>query len=564
MMKAIFKLIVIVFFCLQTSSLYGLCFNNGLNNGPESNDTTEAINIEPDDPVLVMLDSLAKQKVFQNLDSRKESTTSPINDFSYGFVPEYSDSVYKERLEELNNLSPIELEYNSLVKSFIDVYNVRRRELTERILGLAELYFPYFEQQLDRYDLPLELKYIAVIESALNPVARSWAGATGIWQFMYGTGRLYGLNVNSYVDDRCDIIKSTQAACEHFADLYDVYDDWLLAIAAYNSGAGNVNRAIRRSGGVKDFWSIRGFLPRETRNYVPAFMAVAYVIEYSDHHNLYPTPPPFTNTDIDTLHINRKLSLRNVSKILDIPLEHLRYLNPSFRKNIIPGNDEDTYVFRIPSAYSGLFVSNEEEIYNYMTPEEIRQEELAAQFEETTVHVVRQGEVLGSIARRYGCTVNQIQRWNNLRGTLIRPGQRLVVRAPQPAETNISTDNNVHVVRSGESLGVIANRYRVTVDELKRWNDLSGSTIYSGQHLVVKPAEGKEDKETKESREGVADKAEIEEYTYKYYQIQDGDTLRDIAEKYPETTIDQIREINDLSNDALKPGEKIKISVQEE
>lgn len=564
MMKAIFKLIVIVFFCLQTSSLYGLCFNNGLNNGPESNDTTEAINIEPDDPVLVMLDSLAKQKVFQNLDSRKESTTSPINDFSYGFVPEYSDSVYKERLEELNNLSPIELEYNSLVKSFIDVYNVRRRELTERILGLAELYFPYFEQQLDRYDLPLELKYIAVIESALNPVARSWAGATGIWQFMYGTGRLYGLNVNSYVDDRCDIIKSTQAACEHFADLYDVYDDWLLAIAAYNSGAGNVNRAIRRSGGVKDFWSIRGFLPRETRNYVPAFMAVAYVIEYSDHHNLYPTPPPFTNTDIDTLHINRKLSLRNVSKILDIPLEHLRYLNPSFRKNIIPGNDEDTYVFRIPSAYSGLFVSNEEEIYNYMTPEEIRQEELAAQFEETTVHVVRQGEVLGSIARRYGCTVNQIQRWNNLRGTLIRPGQRLVVRAPQPAETNISTDNNVHVVRSGESLGVIANRYRVTVDELKRWNDLSGSTIYSGQHLVVKPPEGKEDKETKESREGVADKADIEEYTYKYYQVQDGDTLRDIAEKYPETTIDQIREINDLSNDALKPGEKIKISVQEE
>ncbi len=548
--------IFIFLFTFQT--LYGA----ETKNTDKKDNSADSLVISPDDPIVAMLDSLANLKVFRNLDVRRDTTPLLTSKFPHEFVPEYCDAVYKARFEELNNLSPIEYEYNASVKAFIDLYSKRRRDLTERIMGLAELYFPYFEEQLDRHNLPLELKYVAVIESALNPVARSRAGATGIWQFMFGTGRLYGLEVNSYVDDRCDVLKSTIAACEHFVDLYNMYDDWALAIAAYNSGAGNVNRAIRRSGGVKDFWSIRGFLPRETSNYVPAFMAVTYVMEYSDNHNLYPVPPPYIDHDIDTLHVNRLLSLRNVSKILDIPLEHLQYLNPSFRKNIIPGSENKTYVFRIPKEYSGLFVANEEEIYNYKTPEEVRQEELSAQLAETTVHVVRQGEVLGTIASRYGCTVREIQRWNNLRGTLIRPGQRLVVRQPQPARTNISTDNNVHVVREGESLGIIAKRYRVSVDLLKTWNNLKDGKIYPGQHLIVRYTEALTQANSKEKTE--SDKSETEEVTYIYHQVQPGDTLWDIAGKYPNTTINQIRELNNLTSSVLTPGQRLKVSVNEQ
>ncbi len=545
---------VLILLCISQT-----IFGNESRNDKKGDNSEETFVISPDDPIVAMLDSLANLKVFRNLDMRRDTTPPITGKFPPDFVPEYCDSVYKARFKELNNLSPIEYEYNATVKAFIDLYGKRRRDLTERIMGLAELYFPYFEEQLDRYNLPLELKYVAVIESALNPVARSRAGATGIWQFMYGTGRIYGLEANSYVDDRSDVIKSTIAACEHFVDLYNIYGDWALAIAAYNSGAGNVNRAIRRSGGVKDFWSIRGFLPRETSNYVPAFMAVTYVMEYSDNHNLYPAPTPYIDQDIDTLHVNKLLSLRNVSKILDIPLEHLQYLNPSFRKNIIPGSENKTYVFRIPQKYSGLFVANEEEIYNYKTPEEIRQEELSAQLAETTVHVVRQGEVLGTIARRYGCTVREIQRWNNLRGTLIRPGQRLVVRQPQPARTNIAANNNVHVVREGESLGIIANRYRVSVDYLRTWNNLAEDKIYPGQHLIVRYTEAKPISKAEGSSE-----SEKKDVSYIYHQVQAGDTLWDIANKYPGATISQIRELNNLIGSTLTPGQRLKVSVDEQ
>ena len=557
--KASITLCIMLFFISET------ILSNQANNDSKHYTTESTAVISPDDPIVVMLDSLASLNVFRNLDLRRD-TLPPLTDgFPADFVPEYCDSVYKARFEELNNFSPIEFEYNAIVKAFIDLYSQRRRDLTERIMGLSELYFPFFEEQLDKHNLPLELKYIAVIESALNPVARSRMGATGIWQFMYGTGRIYGLEVNSYVDDRSDVTKSTIAACEHFVDLYNIYDDWLLAIAAYNSGAGNVNRAIRRSGGVRDFWSIRGFLPRETSNYVPALMAVAYVMEYSDNHNLYPSPPPYTRLDIDTLHVNKILSLRNVSVLLDIPLDHLRYLNPSFRQNIIPGSQNKTYVLHIPKDYSGLFVANEEEIYNYKTPEEIRQEELAAQLSETTVHVVRQGEVLGTIAQRYGCSVREIQRWNNLRGTLIRPGQRLVVRAPQPATTNIVADNNVHVVRSGESLGLIANRYRVSINNLVAWNNLAKTTIYPGQHLIVRHPEGKIISETAEvkSSETIHEEKE-EDITYIYHRVEQGDTLLDIANKYPGISISEIQELNNLSNNELTPGQKIKITINEQ
>lgn len=467
---------------------------------PELADTSSVFVIAPDDPISAMLDSLSALNIFQNLNTRQDDGQHRHN-FPAGFVPAFSDSVYQERIQRMNDNSPFEFVYNAQVKAYIDLYGVRRRDLTERMLGLSQLYFPLFEEQLDRFDLPLELKYLAVIESALNPTARSRAGATGLWQFMYHTGRRYGLEVNNYVDDRSDVIRATIAACQHLNDLYKIYEDWSLVLSAYNAGPGNVNRAIRRAGGVKDFWRIANYLPRETRNYVPAFIAVTYVMEHAEEHNLYVVPPVYSYLDVDTIHVRQQLSLRTVSELLDIPMDNLRYLNPTYRKNIIPNNPENPYVLHLPKEYANLFVANEESIYNFRTPEEIRQEELAAIMEETTIHVVRSGDVLGSIARRYGTTVGEIQRLNNLRGTLIRPGQRLIVKAPADRPVATPSSANVHVVKSGETLGVIANRYRVSVNNLMEWNNLSNSTIRVGQQLIVRPPEGRSSASTERNSE---------------------------------------------------------------
>jgi membrane-bound lytic murein transglycosylase D len=454
-------------------------------------DTLTAPLIGPDDPIVAMLDSLASLQVFRNLDLLSDSGLERKHGFPPGFVPSFSDSVYNARIARMNAGSPFEFVYNAWVKTYIELYGTRRRELTERMLGLGALYFPFFEEQLDRFDIPLEMKYLAVIESALNPTARSRAGAGGMWQFMYHTGRLYGLNVNSFVDDRNDVTLSTIAAARHLSDLYDIYGDWSLVLAAYNAGPGNVNRAIRRAGGVRDFWLVRPYLPRETRNYVPAFIAVAYVMSHAEEHNLYPVPPPFSFHDTDTVLVRQQLSLRVVSDLLDIPLNELRFLNPAFRQNIIPYREDNPYALTLPVTHMGAFLANEDTIYNFRSPEQIRQEELAARMAETTVHVVRQGDVLGSIARRYGTSVREIQQMNNLRGTLIRPGQRLIVRAPAPPPTPSPGGANVHVVSRGETLGIIANRYRISVNNLMQWNNLSGSVIHPGQQLIVRPpAEG--------------------------------------------------------------------------
>lgn len=447
--------------------------------------SSEPYIIPEDDPIVAMLDSLAQLKVFRNIE-RQSMADSLTNKFPPYYVPQYCDSTYSARIARMNIYSPFEFVHNSVVDAFIGLYAYRRRELTERVLGLSKLYFPIFEETLDRFNLPLELKYLAVIESALNPVARSRVGATGLWQFMYPTGKMYGLQVNSFVDDRSDVYRSTVAAAEYLRDLYNIYDDWALALSAYNAGPGTVNRAIRRAGGVKDFWKIRPFLPRETQNYFPAFIAVAYVMEHASYHNLFPQPPIFTDLDIDTIKVREQLSLRTVSEMLNIPLDHLRYLNPAFRLNVIPHNPQNPYFLRIPRDFTGRFIALEDSIYNFRSPEMVRQQEMAARMEETTTHIVRSGDVLGSIARRYGTTVGEIQRLNNLRGTVIRPGQRLIVRAPARANTQIATTANTHLVRSGETLGIIAARYRVTVNDLRRWNNIQGYTIFAGQNLIVR------------------------------------------------------------------------------
>ncbi len=554
-----------------TASLFLLIFNLGSLLATDQQTTDTAVvekeneeimfRIADDDPIVAMLDSLALLTVFNNIEKRK-AVVEDQNSFPPGFVPEYNDSVYHARFEQLNAYSTIEFVYNPYVKTFINLYANRRRELTERVIGLGHLYFPMFEEQLDKYNLPLELKYLAVIESALNPSARSRAGATGLWQFMYGTGKMYGLQVNTLVDDRSDIYKSTIAACEHFVDLYKIYNDWNLVLCAYNAGPGNVNRAIRRAGGVKDFWAIRHFLPRETQNYVPAFMAVTYVLENASDHNLYPNPPVYSHLDVDTIMVSQQVSLRTVSEFLDIPMDHLRYLNPVYRQNIIPHNKKNPYALRLPRDYAGLFIANADTIYNHRTPEQLRQEELAAQMKETTVHVVRSGEVLGSIARRYGTSVREIQRLNNIRGTLIRSGQRLIVRAPARPSVQLATNTNTHVVKRGETLGVIAARYSISVNNLRHWNNIPGSTIHPGQNLVVRrPASAEQETETTARAETEETQ---EEDGFIYYTVQKGDTLYDIAAKYDHMSVDDLQELNELSEaTGITPGQKLKIAPQQ-
>jgi len=506
-----------------------------------------------------MLDSLTYAKFYKDFYFVLD-TSAARSAFKPGETPAYPDSVYEQRIEALNVQTPFELTYNKEVKTFINLYAVKKKDLTAKMLGLAEIYFPMFEEILDKYDMPLEIKYLAIVESALNPAAGSRAGAKGLWQFMYGTGKVYGLKVSSMVDDRYDPYKSTVAACEHLTDLYDIYQDWSLALAAYNSGAGNVNRAVRRAGGTKNYWAVWPFLPRETRGYVPAFIAVNYVMNYAAEHNIYPMKPNMFFYDIDTVTIHDVLAFDQLNEMLGIPIDELKYLNPQFKLGIIPATGGTTYTIRIPRQYTADFLNNEEALYAYKTRKGIERDKLLAEVKKAkdrNIHIVRSGENLGLIARKYHVYVNQIKSWNNLRSSTIYPGQRLVIYgagsshyyAKSKTPVIRSSEKSTHTVKNGENLGLIAKKYKCTVTDLKEWNNLRNSKIYPKQKLIVyKPAE--------------KTPSTVKDGKYVYHIIRKGDTLWDIAKEYDGVTVEQIKRLNNIKNTRkLKPGQKIKIAV---
>lgn len=382
--------------------------------------------------VLKMFESLGSIPYFGN--EYLDVDSSGLNVYGYGYyeVPLFADSIYKQRIEYLASQTTIPLVFNANVKRFIELYAVQKRKLTSRMLGLAHIYFPLFEEKLDKYNMPLELKYLAMIESALNPLAGSRVGAKGLWQFMYATGKLYGLESNTLVEDRYDPLKATDAACRCMLDLYNKYKDWFLVLAAYNAGPGNVNKAIVRAGGVMDYWAIWPYLPRETQSYVPSFIAVNYVVSYAAEHNLYPLNPGLLMSGTDTVWVRDVLSFAQLNQTIGVSMEDLRTFNPQYVKEIIPATDTTPFVLRMPTEFTLKFVEKEKEIYAYKTPEMIDKEKILKEVKEAPVpvfHVVKKGDTLSSIAKKYHITVANLKKWNKLKSDRISINQKLRVTA---------------------------------------------------------------------------------------------------------------------------------------
>ena len=343
-----------------------------------------------------------------------------------------TDTMYAKRLAALPTI--VRMPYNNMVRSCIDRYTKNGRSQVSYLLGISEFYFPLIEEEIDRIGVPRELKYLPIIESAFNPKATSRAGAKGLWQFMYGTGKLYGLKANNYIDERFDPAKSTTAALHFLKDLYDMFQSWELAIAAYNCGPGNVKKAIMRSGGSTDFWKIYPWLPRETRGYLPGFIAASYIMTYYEDHGICPMEPGLPIAT-DTIHVNRNLHFEQIAEVCGVDIEEIRALNPQFLKDIVPGENE-TYVLRLTNNTTSKFVENEDSIYSYNADKyfpPLNIEQMLKEAKENNGagnlirHKIKAGETLGSIANKYRVSVKQIMKWNDMRNSNIRAGKYLKI-----------------------------------------------------------------------------------------------------------------------------------------
>lgn len=436
---------------------------------------------------------------------------------SVRFSSNVPDSVYIRRISGMNSF--ISLPYNEIVKNYIILYSEKMPGRIEKILGLCNFYMPVFQEIFNYYDIPEELKAMAVIESALNPTAVSRAGAKGMWQFMYSTAKIYGLTINSFVDERMDPITSAHAAAKYLKDAYNIFGDWNLAIASYNCGAGNVNRAIRRSGGSRAFWDIYPYLPRETRGYVPAFVGALYTMTYYREHGIVPEAVQMP-VHVDTFKVNKMLHLKQVSEVVGVPLDDLHNLNPQYRHDIIPGNEKE-YILRIPYTYTNSFIDHEDSLYAYkadvfFNPVTIKKIKDGGDGERI-VYRVKSGDVLGKIALRYRCSVSQIKRWNNLRSNNIRIGQRLVIyRGGNAPATSSSASKSVqgNAAKNGAAAKTSVSK------------ESGRQTVQNGEYTV--------------------------------YTVKSGDSLYSIAKNYPGVSAQNIMDFNGIGS-KIKPGMKIRI-----
>ena len=423
--------------------------------------------------------------------------------------PTYSDSVYIARLNKLDKETIIDIESNPAMISVLKYFVKNRRRFTAVCIGRSKMFFPMYEEYLDKYDIPLELKYLSVIESGLRPTVKSRVGAAGLWQFMYRTGRMFGLENDSYVDERMNPEKATDAACRYLKYLHGMYGDWSIALAAYNAGPGNVNKAIRRSGGQMNYWSLRPYLPKETQMYVPNFIAMVYMMNYYPEHNIKPKEAKVYNHEVDTLCLTSTVRISFLDSVIGINDEDFRYLNPTYKTDIIPVT-EPSQCITLPLDMIGLFIDQEEEIYGY----EKRLDSLNMSFvalEKKKYHYVKEKETMAQIAQKFNVTINEIKGWNGLKYTKVYPGQRLTIMVTERKYIASSQVKNVKTTQTTKTTSSNANvKY-----------------TYDG--------------------------------TYKYYALKNGESLWTVSQKLgiPFATIQALNK--DLNPQKMQPGDKIRI-----
>ena len=472
----------------------------------------------------------------------------------------------KKRLHKLDVQSPFIIEYNPALENVIKSFLKNRSKSFERQMALAEYYFPLFEEKLSKFNLPLEIKYLAIVESALQPKAKSRVGAGGLWQFMPATGKQYKLNITTYVDERHDPIKSTEAACQYMINMYEIFGDWSLVLASYNCGPGNVSKAIRRSGGKTDYWEIRKYLPKETANYVPAFLATMYIYEFKKEHGLVPHKAQMTYFETDTVMVKHAMTFKQLSDLLDISEEQLEYLNPIYKSKYIPSIDNEYFYLRLPKNKIGIFVSNEEKIYGYLVyleQEKIRNLQLAQ---------IRKRD---SIAKQDSIAVA-----SNLKSKI---EENVDYEEVIKKRTKEVVSKNYYKVKKGETLSEIADKNNVSIASLRQWNKIKGSNINAGQSLVIqttkkvtvnevvkKPKPKTEivepqvedavaENTTKPTENKYSDAKSKLEVKEDYYIVQKGDSIFSITRKFPNLTADDLKKKNDLKSDNIQPGMKLKI-----
>ena len=589
---------------------------------------------------------------------------------------ELSTDLLKSRLKAMDAKSPFNIEYNVGLENIIKSFLKNRKKAFERLMAVSEYYFPLFEEALDKQNVPLEIKYLAVVESALNPKAVSKMGATGLWQFMYQTGKQYNLGIDSYVDERSDPLKASDAAAKYMANMYAIFGDWDLVLASYNSGPGNVAKAIRRSGGQQNYWNIKKNLPKETQGYVPAFLATMYIYEYHKEHGIKPDRAIIKHFATDTIQIKKQMSFQQISDLLDIPVSQLQVLNPSYKMNVVPVYENKSHFLRLPKDKIAVFTSNEDKVYAYTEFEENRREKpfqgvqvakVAVQKDtlngernitiqpKIKYYTVKKGDNLTGIAARYDVSVADVKKWNDLKTSTVSRGKSLKIYLEDTSITNESNENNSnaitksvmaqivsndvkkpvnkdtlatpnqalyivqkgdnlssiakknnltlqeikalnditgssiqlgmslkvskneelvsqevapkttiekveYIVKKGDNLGNIAKKFDSTIENLKLWNNLQDNQIALGSTLIVaqseEPIEVKS-KNTFQKKENIASVSKNKEINY---YVKKGDSLYSIAKKYPGVTISDIKKLNDIRNENLKPGMKLKIN----
>ncbi|MET3028803.1 LysM peptidoglycan-binding domain-containing protein [Flavobacterium sp. UW10123] len=515
---------------------------------------------------------------------------------------ELPTELLKQRLAAMNQKSPFEIQYNQGLENIIKSFLKNRKKSFSRLMALSEYYFPMFEDAFAKQNVPLEIKYLAVVESALNPKAVSKMGATGLWQFMYGTGKQYALKIDSYIDERSDPLKATAAASEYMTKMYNIFGDWELVLASYNSGPGNVTKAIRRSGGKTSYWDIRNYLPKETQGYVPAFLATMYLFEYHKEHGINPERAVVKNFETDTVAVKNQMSFKQIADLLDMPQSQIQLLNPSYKMGVVPFYQGEQHFIRLPKDKVATFVSNEEQIYAYVKYDKdfrATSSRLAVKYApkakpavvkpaavdngDFEFYKVRKGDNLGAIAAKYDVSISDIKKWNNLKTNAVAIGRSLKIKAEEetpgkniPAAVDkeqaiASVENKEktavdmdYVVMAGDNLGSIAKKFGTTIVELKELNNLTSNNIGLGKTLIISKAAIVIEEPTStaiasNSVDSFKKKAPSKNVSEDYY-VKKGDSLYSISKKYPGVTISDIKKWNGIKDEDIKPGMKLKIN----